>query len=158
MKRAILVLAGFFPLLLGYLVNHLTMTVWYYQFLPGVLMLIGIGVLLLWAVIGAVAVKFFESRKETVILLNAIPALFMLLISFQTIFFERFWLNTVGVATQFFYLPLMGLISHSLAALALPIIDLMMVAIVALGFMVLFSWLGTYIGREKEHRQRRRRR
>ena len=41
--------------------------------------------------------------------LNLPALLVLLLILFQTLVLQSFWLNPIGTATQAFYLPLMGL-------------------------------------------------
>ena len=104
MKRAILLLIGFFSLPLGFLLNHLMMIVDFN--LP--LLLISIAMFAIWFFISMITVKFFASKKEVILLLNA-PAFIVLLLNlFQEYILSHYWMNYVGLATQFFYLPFLG--------------------------------------------------
>lgn len=107
MKRIILFLTGFFPLLLGYLQNHLMMTVFFNNSMP--YLLISSALLVIWFFASGISVKFFSSKKEVVILLNSAAFLALLLILFQEIVLGRYWMNHIGIASQLFYLPLLNL-------------------------------------------------
>ena len=143
-KRAVMMLIGFFPLMLfGYYLHHLVLTAFYYREAP--FFLIGVAVIAVWFVFGIISVKLVGSKKEAVLLLNA-PAFFvLLLVLFQEWVLSAFWLNQVGFATQMFYLPLVrfGLvISGILPRFILPIGSFGIASAFSFIFMLGASYLG----------------
>ena len=118
MKRAALILIGLLPLPVGFLINHLMMTIWLYTFPGGTLLLINLAILAIWFVSGWFFAKFFTSKREPLLLLNSAAILFIVLILLQTVVLGGFWFNWLGVASQFFYLPLMRLASSLISFVA----------------------------------------
>ena len=148
MKRAILILIGLLlPLLIGFLLSNWSMG--WQLFLRGRLNGIGLAVLALWFVTGMISMKFFTSKREALLLLNTAPILIALLVLFQILVLGRFLGNIVGMASQFFYLPLMGLTSGLLSVLPLPVISMTMISFVSLGLLILASWFGICFGKSR---------
>ena len=139
MKRVTLLLIGFLPLLFGIIQHHLMMTVFFDTLIPG--SLIGIAVLVIWFFIGILSIKFVSSKKEAIIFVNAPAFLVLLLILFQEIVLNAFWRNNIGLGTQFFYLPLIGLTRH--LSLIFPIGSFSNMSVLA--FICLFG--ASYFGR-----------
>jgi hypothetical protein len=117
-KRAALVSIGFLPLPIGFLINHLMMTIWFYTFPGGTLFSINIAILVLWFICGWFYAKFFYSKREPLLLLNSAAILAIVLILFQMLVIGRFWPNWFGITPQFFYLPLMNLASRLMSFVA----------------------------------------
>jgi len=104
MKRIIFLTIGSLPLPLGILLSYLALAD---QLLP--IVLIGIGVLAFWFLVGLVSANFFRTREGAMLFLN-LPALIMLiLVLVQSLALQAFWLNPIGLATQYFYLPFLGI-------------------------------------------------
>lgn len=144
MKRIVLILIGFFPLLsLGYLVRHLLMTVFYSYFPPHLFFVIGVAVLAVWFFVGLFSRKFFNSKIEPVILLNSSAFLILLLNLFQLVILHAHWFNPIGGATQAFYLPLLNFCS----SLLFFIRELDMDIVCTFAFLCLFgsSYLGCVV-------------
>lgn len=115
LKCALVVLVGFSPLLLGFILNHLMMTFFLNDMLPEGSMLIGVGVIVAWFFLGALSAKFLGNKKQALILLNAPALLFLLIIFFWMPIFgillgDNIWVVEVfWVAAQVFYLPTLRL-------------------------------------------------
>ncbi len=104
MKRAILVLLGLTPFLFGGLLNRLILG----GSLLAYLHVIGVGMLLVWLLFGFSFCTLAKSAAGAAVLLN-LPALAVfLLIAFQELAGDAFWMNAVGFWTQIFYLPLIS--------------------------------------------------
>ena len=104
MKRIVFLTIGSLPLPLGILLAYLLLTD---HLLP--LVLIGLGVLLFWFLVGMLSANFFRTRSGAMLFLNLPALLILLLVLVQSLILNAFWNNPIGVATQYFYLPLMGL-------------------------------------------------
>ncbi|MCL2564330.1 MAG: hypothetical protein FWE24_00770 [Defluviitaleaceae bacterium] len=156
MKRLILILAGLLPLLIGFLFNHLIMTVWYYDHPAGVLIWLGLGMFVIWFLMGMFSTKAAASGREALMLLNAAPFAAMVLVSIQTIIAGHFWGNIVGLSSQFFFIPFMGIVTEVLTLLRTPIIDLMMISVISFGLLILVSWSGMVFGERGSGRRRSR--
>ena len=108
MKKLILFLLGFIPLVLGFLMNS-----WMMKNQSSILPfnLIGIFSLAIWTFIGYKTYEVGKPLLESAIIVN-LPAFLALLLNLvQEIILGRYWFNVFGVATQFFYLPLISLSS-----------------------------------------------
>jgi len=103
LKKAILLLIGLSPVLVGFLLNFLIMR------LPMPMWFVGIIMLFIWFLAGKRSVELVEKRMEAVLLLNAPAFVVLLLLLFQEIVLERYWSSIIGIATQMFYLPFLGL-------------------------------------------------
>jgi|GEM_PF-5925363 len=107
-KRVLVVLMGFLPLLLGFVQNHLMMNVFLYTGMPGT-MLIGVGVIGAWFFLGMLSVKMLGDKMQALVLLNAPALLFLVLLFIQGVIVGHFWFNIMGVVPQFFYMPTLRL-------------------------------------------------
>jgi len=105
MKKALLILLGCIPFLIGWLINASMMA--NPETLPP-LFLIGVVFLLAWGAAAFIARPRFQSGKQVVILLNLVAALDLLLVCIQEIILGAYWMNAIGAWTQFYYLPLMN--------------------------------------------------
>lgn len=149
MKHLILVLIGLVPLAIGYLLNHLVMTIWFYELPSGLLPLGSLAVLALWFIIGRAFARFYNSKWQPILLLNSAAIVALILVLAQTFTGGGFWLNWLGIASMFFYLPLITLAGIMLNVLSflLPVISLAMLNLVGLGLLILASYLGVRMGK-----------
>ena len=89
------------------------------------------------------AVTFFaniliKNTKYVVVSLMAVPAVVLVLIGVQELVLHQYWSNTVGAATQLFYLPLLNL-GFSLTPWAHIVFP---AYLASFALMVFASWLG----------------
>ncbi|WP_353095125.1 hypothetical protein [Tissierella praeacuta] len=142
MKKLFLFLLGFIPLVLGFLMNSWLMQNHILKF-----KLIGIIFLALWLLIGFTTCYFAKTPLKSTIIANLPAFLMLLFIMYQEIILRRYWSNIFGVATQFYYLPLINI-----AASFYPSFMIVRFWLVSLiGFLLMFSsyYLGGYL---KKHR------
>ena len=144
--RIILVLVGALPLPVGYLTNHLIMTVWFEIFPAGWYWFTVLFFLSLWFVVGMASVKWIDSKIEALLYLNAIAGVFFMLIFFQEIVLGRFGLGWVGISSQFYFLPLSLLPSRLLRFIPFVPIQFTYISLVAFGCQLLASYYGRRIG------------
>ncbi|MEK4628490.1 MAG: hypothetical protein ABS944_16845 [Solibacillus sp.] len=108
MKKLILFLIGIIPFVLGFLMNS-----WLIQnsnsILP--LKLIGIILLIFWVLVGFITCKFDKTPYQSAVIIHSPALLVLLLIMYQDIILGQFWSNFFGLATQFYYLPLINISS-----------------------------------------------
>lgn len=104
MKKLVVLIAGFSPLLIGYGVNLML-----YNFviakLGMTLDFISIIFFLYWIILGVVLNKFTKSKISTPFLCNLPALIILILILFQELINKQYWYNNWGLATQYFYLP-----------------------------------------------------
>ena len=143
-KRVILIAVGLSPLLFGYLTSYLTMSIWFYSLPRGTLTLISLAVLAWWFVAGFVCSKFFASKLEVILLLNAVAILVLVLALLQALVLRHLLIDMI----QLFYLPLMRLASRLLSLFSLFVIDLKFVYLISFGFLISTSWLGVNLGKK----------
>jgi len=145
--RIALVLISLLPLPLGFIINRLLMTIWFYTFPMGWLMLIGLFVLLVWFVMGMVTVKWIGPQREVLLYLNTIPGLFLILVLFQEFVIRRFWTNLFGISTQFYYLPIATLSSRLLRIIPFitTFITIRLSYVYALAFCIMLA--ASFVGR-----------
>jgi hypothetical protein len=146
MKRFLLLLIGFLPLLIGYIQNHLMLTVFYDRVFPGVL--VSIAMLVVWFLVGILSKKLINTKKAAVILMNVPALLVLLLIFLQEIVLGAFWLNNIGLATQIFYLPLIGVVSN--LSRFLPQIGISLLSILAFLCMLGASYFGCTLAERRK--------
>lgn len=73
--------------------------------------LTGIMYILFWLFIGFKTCEFGKTSLELAVIAN-LPALLVLLLNlYQEIILGQYWFNIFGIATQFYYLPLINLSS-----------------------------------------------
>ena len=104
MKRIIFLIIGSLPMPLGFLLAYLTLAD---QLLP--LVLIGLGILAFWFLVGLLSANFFRTREGAMLFLNLPALLILILVIVQSLILQAFWLNPIGIATQYFYLPFLGI-------------------------------------------------
>ena len=124
MKKLLLVLLGLIPFVLGFAMNS-----WLMDNPNSILpfKLIGILFLVFWVWIGFITCKYAKTPFQSAVIIH-LPALFVLfLIMYQDIVLEKFWSNLFGLATQFYYLPLINL-SSFIFSFTMTISPLMIVA------------------------------
>lgn len=105
-KQITLILIGLLPFL-GYFQNFLMMSVPLFQQRIS-LLLISLVVLVFWFCICRFYRKFFNSKIEIIMLINAPAFIVLLLLLFQE-FISGYWSNWAGILTQSFYLPILQL-------------------------------------------------
>ena len=109
MKKMSLLFVGIIPFFVGCGVNYLILGPFVNVVLP--YKLIGIAFLIAWFFAGRYSYKLVETKKTATILGNAIAFIVLLLIICQECVLGQYWPAPVGTATQFYYLPLLGLAS-----------------------------------------------
>ncbi len=106
MKKIFLPAAGLIPFALGFGMNARMMAnmdlVLPYR-------LIGAVWLLFWGLVGYGAKYFAGSARSSALLAHLIPGAVLLCLLYQELVLGRYWFNLLGVATQFYYLPLLNL-------------------------------------------------
>lgn len=107
MKKMTLLLVGIIPFFIGYGMNYLMLGPFANMVLP--YKLIGIAFLIAWFFVGRYSYKFVSSKKAATILGNSIAFIVLLLIIYQECILGQYWTTQVGLATQLYYLPLLGL-------------------------------------------------
>jgi len=147
--RIILVLIGVLPLLLGFITDRLTMTVWLYTFPAGWHWFMGLFVLLLWFVVGMVSVKWVNSKRAFLICLNAAAGLALILVLLQEHIIVRYWGEWIGFLSQFFYLPLTYISARLLRIIPMLTLRFSYVCVVAFCVLLLSSFLGRVVGERR---------
>lgn len=109
MKKISLLFVGIIPFFVGYGMNYLILGPFVNVVLP--YKLIGIAFLIAWFFAGRYSYQLVETKKTATILGNAIAFIVLLLIICQECVLGQYWPGLVGTATQFYYLPLLGLAS-----------------------------------------------
>lgn len=104
MKRIVFLTIGILPLPLGFLLSYLALAD---QLIP--IVLIGLGILAFWFLVGLLSANFFRTREGAMLFLNLPALLILILVLVQSLIFQAFWLNPIGIATQYFYLPFLGI-------------------------------------------------
>ena len=113
-----LFLLGLTPFVLGFLMNS-----WLIQNPDSVLpfKLIGFIFLAFWVTVGFISYKIEKTLLKSAVIAH-LPALLMLsLIMYQEIIVGQYWSNIIGIAAQFFFLPLIN-ISSSVVGIVLSFI------------------------------------
>ena len=109
MKKFILLLEGIIPFFIGYVINYLVMGPFYNTVLP--YKLISITFLIAWFFVGRYSYRFVSNKKVATIMGNSVALIVLLFILYQEVILGQYWTNQVGMATQFYYLPLINLAS-----------------------------------------------
>lgn len=133
MKKIILVVIGLLPFPVGYFMNYLIMSdTFFNKALPyGT---IGLVFLLCWFLLGKVLSPLADTIKKASILAHSVALLVLILNLFQVIILKQYWANHVGVATQFYFLPLLNIsftltpMFHSLSVVYIVSFSLMCVS------------------------------
>lgn len=106
MKRIVLLVIGFLPLALGYLLNYLLYAFPNTNF-SVVALIFSFALLITWFLFGKLSVKWIRSKHSAIIYLNLAAILTLLLILYQEIILRQYWPNLLGLSAQYFYLPLL---------------------------------------------------
>lgn len=108
MKKLILFLIGLIPFVSGFLMNS-----WLMQNPNSVLpfKLIGSIFLVFWVLVGSITCKFDKTPYHSAVIIHLPALLVLLLIMYQDMILGQFWSNIFGLATQFYYLPLINISS-----------------------------------------------
>ncbi len=102
----ILVALGLLPFAFGGFMNWYMIT---YPNSPIPYKLIGIVVLLIWAVIAFAIKPYIKNTKKIIIGLNVVAFVVLVLLGIQELILNAYWFNFVGVWTQLYYLPLLNI-------------------------------------------------
>jgi len=108
MKKLLLVLIGLIPFVLGFAMNSWLMNN------PNSILpfrLLGILFLVFWVWVGFITCKYAKTPYHSAVILHLPAFLVLLLIMYQDIVLEEYWSNLLGLATQFYYLPLINISS-----------------------------------------------
>lgn len=104
-QKLLILLLGCSPLLLGRLQDFcMTNLMWNVP-----LLLITALMLLLWAFLSNSALYLLDGKKIALFLLNAPAVVTLALILVQEWIFGAYWMNSIGIYSQLFYLPLISL-------------------------------------------------
>ena len=142
MKKALLILIGLIPFVLGFLMNA-----WLMQNQDSVLpfKLIGILFLVCWGLIGFITYNFEKTPLKSTVILHIPAFLVLLLIMFQNIILAQSLSNFLGWATQFYYLPLLNLSTTIEMLLPFNLINVWMTCLIAFLLMIASYYLGCYL-------------
>ncbi len=139
MKKLMLFFIGFIPLPLGYIMNYIIMAVYYDKVLPyGA---IGIIFLIAWFGLGLITYHLADSDKEAIVIVHLVAFVDLLLILFQEVVLKHYWYNQIGIATQFFYLPLVNIAGK----FAFFFHRIYWIYVVAFAFMCIAFYLGRLV-------------
>ncbi len=107
--------------------------------------LIGLIFLAFWVTVGFLSYKFVKALLKSSVIAH-LPALLMLLfIMYQEIILGQYWSNWFGIATQFYYLPLINLSSSVVGIFSSSIKGIWLVSLIAFLFMFASYYLGNYL-------------
>lgn len=140
MSNIMCVLFGFFPLLIGFIMNYALKVSNYMLVLPYTL--IGIVVLGIWCTAAYIFNKKIRNPYKVMLLLNLIAFLDFLLICVQLFVYDQFWFNIVGIWSQVFYLPLTRLSSLIVRLLPLPYITTVPIKLISFMLLLIASFIG----------------
>lgn len=108
MKKLIVLITGFNPLLIGYgvnqFINYDTSTR-----LDTLLTILSIIFLLYWGWLGFLFSTLLHSVQISALLCNLPAFITLVMILIQELVNKQYWSNPFGLATQLFYLPVMSL-------------------------------------------------
>lgn len=110
--------------------------------------LIGLIFLAFWVTVGFISYKFEKSLLKSAVLTH-LPALLMLIfIMYQEIVLGQYWSNVFGIATQYYYLPLIS-ISSSVVGILLSLtpwaINIWSASLIAFSLMFASYYLGYHL-------------
>ena len=143
MKKLLLVLLGLFPFVLGFAMNS-----WLMDNPNSILpfRLIGILFLVFWVWVGFITCKYAKTPYQSVVIIH-LPALFVLfLIMYQNIVLEQYWSNFFGLATQFYYLPLINISSFISSLIMTGGLHVQMSTAMVVAFLLMYGsyYVGCY--------------
>lgn len=107
MKKALLLLTGLLPFLAGYVQNYCMLVIFFTMALP--YGMIGFMSGAVWLLLGILLYPLANSAKQAAILTNLPAFAVLLLLLFQELALHQYLPNPIGLATQLFYLPFVGI-------------------------------------------------
>lgn len=140
-----LFLLGLIPFVLGFFMNS-----WMLQNPDDVLpfKLIGFIFLVFWITVGFISYKFEKAPLKPAVIAH-LPALLMLLfIMYQEIILDQYWANIFGMATQYYYLPLINIAASvvGIFSFLIPVVKgIWLASLIAFLLMFAAYYLGYYI-------------
>ena len=140
MSNIMCVLFGFFPLLIGFIMNYALKVSNYMLVLPYTL--IGIVLLGIWCAAAYIFNKKIRNPYKVMLLLNLIAFLDFLLICVQLFVYDQFWFNIVGIWSLTFYLPLTRLGALIVRLLPLPYIMTFPIKLISFMLLLIASFIG----------------
>ncbi len=105
-KNLLLILFGFIPLMLGFLINWLIMN---FQTTIIPFNIIGYIFLIFWFFLGFISYKFQKNIAFSLSLIHLPIFLALILNLYQEIILGEYFSNTLGICTQFFFLPTLNI-------------------------------------------------
>jgi hypothetical protein len=108
MKKLIVLITGFSPLLIGYELNQF-ITYSTSPRLGTILNVISIIFLLYWGWLGFLFSRLLHSDFIAAFFCNLAAFITLVLVLIQELVNKQYWNNSLGLATQFFYLPAMSM-------------------------------------------------
>ena len=142
MKRAILILMGFSPILIGLFINHQIAGWRAAQQIPtGMLTRVGIAMLVMWGCMAWLSDKLVESRHESLLFLNAGATVALASYMVHELLLDSFFTGIFGLLTQWFYLPMFFLSAHTLSTLSID--NRLVVTTASYCLLVMMAILGT---------------
>jgi hypothetical protein len=139
-----LFLLGLIPFVLGFLMNS-----WMLQNPDDVLpyKLIGFIFLAFWVTVGFISYKFEKTPLKSAVIAH-LPALLMLFfIMYQEIILDQYWANIFGMATQYYYLPLINIAASvvGIFSFLMPgVKGIWLASLIAFSLMFAAYYLGYY--------------
>lgn len=102
----IAIIVGALPFVVGGIQN------WYMRtYMDSILPygMISVSFLIVWGCIGFLLNGNHQNTKRIVVFLNLIAVIDLLLIGAQELIFHAYWMNSIGMWSQLFYLPMVNL-------------------------------------------------
>jgi len=148
-KKLILFFLGLIPFVLGFLINSWLMQ---NQNLVFPSKLIGLIFLSFWLLIGFATSEFEKTLLKSTLIVNLPAFLMLLLIMYQEIILGHYWANIIGIAAQFYYLPLINIASSVYRIFSFLTSGITYTRWVCLvGFLLMFAsyYLGGYLKKRR---------
>lgn len=141
MKKVFALITGFTPFLIGYGLNLIVLKLGSEVAL--VFDIFTIMFFLYWGLLGFVLSKLTSSKVSTIVICHFPALLVLLLILIQELINKQYWINNLGVATQFFYLPTVRISSKITGFLSMH--KMWETYIISFVLMIAVFYLGCYI-------------
>ncbi|WP_312667598.1 hypothetical protein [Tissierella praeacuta] len=105
--------------------------------------LMGIIFLVLWILMGFITCEFEKTPLKSTITANFPAFLMLLFVMYQEIILKHYWSSIFGIATQFYYLPLVNIA----IVFYPPFMTIRFWLVSLIGFILMFSsyYLGSYL-------------
>ena len=141
MKKVFVLIAGLSPFFIGYGLNLIISNL--SDNVVIIYDIIGVVFLLYWGFLGYIFSESIRSKVYALVVCH-LPALIVLtLILFQELINKRYWTDYIGIATQFFYLPLVRVSSIITGFFSMH--EIWQIYIVSFALMISVFYLGCNI-------------